>query len=536
MPRLMALLLALGMLPPPPAVQQPTARSAPAARAASQPASRPAQAASGVVYHDANGNGRRDGGEAGIPGARVSNGREVVQTDAEGRYRTSVGDDTILFVIQPAGWVAPLNANRIPQFFYRHKPGGSPPLKFPGVEPTGPLPASVDFGLQRCDNPSTFEVLLFGDTQPRDQREIDYIAHDVIEELAGSKAAFGVTLGDILFDDLSLFESLNRTIALLGVRWHYVLGNHDMNYDAADDEHSDETYERFYGPSCYAFDYGQAHFVVLDDVMWHPAAGDKKAHYTAGVGDAQMEFLRNDLALVPRDTLVVLMMHIPLVEVAQRDEILRLLAPFPHTLSISAHEHYQETHFMPPPPDAPTTQPHVHLVNNTVCGSWWTGAPDELGIPHATMRDGAPNGYTIATFEGNRFRLRFKAARRPAEHQMSIWAPEAVRSADAASTSVLVNVFAGTQRSTVEMRFGESEEWRSLERRPERDPYFAAMKQLEQGMSPPPGRKLPDIIESPHIWGGPLPADPAPGTYFIHVRTTDMFGQTYESCRVIRIE
>ncbi len=536
MPRVLAVLFALGLIASPQAT-----RTAPPAARPGPPSTRPAsraapQPANGIVFHDADGNRRRDPGEKGLAGMRVSNGREVVSTDADGRYRTTVTDDTILFVIQPSGWRAPLNHNRIPQFFYRHKPAGSPPLKFPGVDPTGPLPDSIDFGLQPYEDPATFDVLFFGDTQPRDQREIDYIAHDVIEELAGTRAAFGVTLGDILFDDLSLFESLNRTLALLGVRWHYVLGNHDMNYDAPDDERSDETYERFYGPSYYSFEMGQVHFVVLDDVLWHPAAGTEKAHYTGGLGEAQMEFLRNDLARVPRESLVVMMMHIPLVEVAERDDVLRLLAPFPHTFSISAHTHYQQTHFMPPPGDVPTTRPHFHLVNNTVCGSWWTGAPDELGIPHTTMRDGAPNGYTIATFEGNQFRLRFKAARRPADHQMSIWAPEAVTSADAATTDVLVNVFAGTERSTVEMRFGESGAWRPLERRPGHDPYFSALKALEKGKTPPPGRKLPDLIASPHIWAAPLPANPPPGSHFIHVRTTDLFGQTYEACRVIRIE
>ena len=35
-----------------------------------------------------------------------------------------------------------------------------------------------------------FRALLFGDPQPRDQKEIDYISHDVIEELIGFDASF----------------------------------------------------------------------------------------------------------------------------------------------------------------------------------------------------------------------------------------------------------------------------------------------------------------------------------------------------------
>ena len=43
--------------------------------------------AAGVVYHDMNGNQSFDAGERRVSGIRVSNGREIVRTDGEGRYR-----------------------------------------------------------------------------------------------------------------------------------------------------------------------------------------------------------------------------------------------------------------------------------------------------------------------------------------------------------------------------------------------------------------------------------------------------------------
>ena len=112
-----------------------------------------------------------------------------------------------------------------------------------------------------------FSVLCFGDTQPRDLAEVDYLAHDVVEELVGADAAFGVTLGDLCFDDLSVLESLVRVVGKVGVPWHHVMGNHDMNYDAPTVELEDETYERIFGPSCYAFNRGKVHFIVLNDVI-----------------------------------------------------------------------------------------------------------------------------------------------------------------------------------------------------------------------------------------------------------------------------
>ena len=59
--------------------------------------------AKGMAYHDRNGNQKHDAGEPGVPGVRVSNGREVVQTDAQGAYRLPVDDDTILFLTKPKG-------------------------------------------------------------------------------------------------------------------------------------------------------------------------------------------------------------------------------------------------------------------------------------------------------------------------------------------------------------------------------------------------------------------------------------------------
>ena len=42
------------------------------------------------------------------------------------------------------------------------------------------LPESVDFPLYPQREPETFKAILFGDPQPRDQQEVDYIAHDVL--------------------------------------------------------------------------------------------------------------------------------------------------------------------------------------------------------------------------------------------------------------------------------------------------------------------------------------------------------------------
>jgi len=491
--------------------------------------------ATGVVFDDLNKNGTRDAGEAGVPDVRVSNGQDIVRTDKDGRYRLGVEDDTALFVIKPRNWMTRVDKLNLPRFYHLHKPAGSPKLKYPGVAPTGPLPASVDFPLYQTSEADRFHVLVFGDTQVRTIEEVNYLAHDIVEQVAGCDAAFSFSLGDLVYDRLELYEPLNSVMAQIGVPIYNVLGNHDENYAAANDQHADETYERVYGPSTYSFDYGPVHFIVLDDVMWHGATDEKKGHYTSDLSERQMTFLRNDLGELPKEQLVVLTMHIPIMEIAQREALYRLLAEHPHTVSFSAHWHTQKQFFLGKEDGWPGAKPHPHRVFVTACGCWWRGAPDELGIPHATMGCGAPNGWSMVTFDGNQYSIEFRAARRPANYQMNVHAPEVVAAAQTGQTEVLVNVFAGSERSTVAMRVG-SGEWIKLERVEREDPYFQAIKVAEESEHPPRGGKLPRPAKSPHIWRGMLPANLARGAQLIEVRTTDMFGQTYFAGRIIRVE
>ena len=55
--------------------------------------------AKGYVYNDRNENLRMDEGEQGIEGVYVSNGVDIVKTDKNGKYKISVSEDAIIFVI-----------------------------------------------------------------------------------------------------------------------------------------------------------------------------------------------------------------------------------------------------------------------------------------------------------------------------------------------------------------------------------------------------------------------------------------------------
>jgi hypothetical protein len=495
------------------------------------------QFATGVVFHDRNRNGIRDAGEPGVPNVLVSNQREVVKTDAQGRYRLPVDDDTILFVVKPRGWMTPLSESNVPRFYYIHKPNGSIQVRYGGVAPTGSLPASVDFPLYPQRESDRYTALMFGDTQPRDMTEVFYIGRDVVRELIGTRqAAFGVVLGDVLFDDLSLFPALTQMMGQIGIPIYYVLGNHDLNFDSPDDQHSDETWHRHFGPNYYAFQYGRTHYIVLDDVVWIGAQGEQRGRYVAGLGERQIEFLRNYLRHVNRNDFIVLLMHIPMWEWpdSERRQVFEMLAPFPNTLSFSAHTHVQQHRFFGADAGWKGRTPHHHINAVTVCGSWWTGAPDPIGIPHTTMRDGTPNGYLWLDVNRNRYRVRYQAARRPPDYQMHIYTLDAVERAKTGETPVLVNYFFGSEFCTVEMRVNGGAWMRMQQVKDTPDPAYATLKQQEQEFKLP-GRPLPGINPAVHLWRANLPSDLPRGFHQIEVRVRNLFGDEFTDRRVIQV-
>ncbi len=521
------------------------------------------QIARGVIYL-ADENGKRAANAPGLPGVFVSNGRDIVVSDAQGRYQLPVADGDVIFARKPAGHAFTLDQFNAPKFYYVHRPGGSPPdFKYPGLAPTGPLPASIDFGLRPQAEPNEFRALLWGDPQPRNLQEVDYIARDVAAELVGVEAAFGLSLGDNAFNDLSVLEPLRDVTAQIGVPWHTILGNHDLNFEALDDELSAETFKRVFGPTYYSFDYGQAHFVALDNVIWlGPNPELRNASYTAGFGEQQLAWLKNDLASVPREKLVVLFMHIPLAAPdnapfpdvpgkppifieAERLAFMKLIQDRPRTLSISGHTHVQYNAYLSAEQGWNGAQPHHHFNCGTTSGSWWTGAPDETGIPNTTMRDGTPNGYAFLNVSGADYTLDWQAARSRPDYRMTVYAPAQIEATGKTENALEVNVFNGSPKTLVETKIAGGE-WTKMQRITDFDPGYAALKAVEENVpafdktlskkarGTAPWRAMPAIEATPHLWKMDLPALPV-GVHAVEVRVTDDWKRTFTEKRLVRV-
>ncbi len=483
--------------------------------------------AQGIVYSDLNANKTRELNEPGLPDVRVSNGRVITTTDKDGTYQLPIRDGDIIFVIKPSQWKPPVDAQNRPKFFYTYKPSGSPKLKYAGNKPTGPLPTSIDFPLTPVSEPSQFDAIILGDTQVRNAKEVGYLSRDIVAELIGTKAAFTAILGDIVFDDLSVYKDIIPVMGQIGNPQYYVKGNHDTNYDGY--EHSkyiNETFERHFGPSYYSYDVGKVHFLVIDNPAFSTV--DFRT-YTGSIGIQQMYFIKSDLTFLPKDQLVVMLSHIPFseMEADNRKKLFALLADHPNLLAMSAHWHNQYFSQMGKSVGWDQPQPLLNVVLGTSCGNWWGGAVDETGIPNAMMSDGTPNGYATVHFNGNRFSIRYKAARKPTDYQMQIAAPDVVSAADAGSTDVLVNFFVGSEGAKIEMQIAGFP--------------VLPMSRTEKGWTPKgevaaTAYALWNGSKNPHLWQCSLPSGMKRGSTTMHFTATDYFGQQHKASQVIVVK
>ena len=499
------------------------------------------QTVQGKVCEQAYFDGVCDPDQPGIEGVMVSNQREVVLTDENGTYELPIDEEMVVFVSKPADYDYLLDRENIPQFYYIHQPEGSPGiLEFSGLEPTGPLPESVDFALVPAEKQTDFTTVVFGDPQPRNHTELSYYRDDVVYELAETDADMTLVLGDIMFDDLSLFSRYNQIMSTIGMPVFNIVGNHDINFDADQvdpdpNRFARETYKSYYGPTYFSFEHGDVHFIAMDNMDYQGRSEETgRAIYEGYLTQTHLEWIENTLAHVPEDKLIVLISHIPLygmehdrgnINTLNREELFVLLEDYDDVLYLGGHRHLTYQHFLGEEFGRYNPNPIHHIAATAACGSWWSGPVQKNGVPVTTQQDGVPNGYHLLTFSGNTYTERYKAAGLPADYQMRIESPGgSIASENLDETDLMVNVFNGSERSEVRYQVNGGD-WVEMEREEiAYSPFFTELYADYQRNATPTN----------HIWSAPMPDLPE-GVHRITAWTRDMYGQEFTLTKVVEV-
>jgi hypothetical protein len=201
-------------------------------------------------------------------------------------------------------------------------------------------------------------------------RQLGNLRDGFVQGLVGTEADFVIVAGEVVNDDLNLFPCHNRIMSALGIPVWNALGNYDINIKSPNDEYSTQTYIRIFGPPYTSFDYGDVHFVALDNVSFkgnldpfgdgvgdlnrlEPGLPDGRSTYRAEITQEQLTWLRNDLRFVPEHKLVVLYAHIPFktlavsgantigagnINTVNLDELLEVLDGRKHVYGFSSHD------------------------------------------------------------------------------------------------------------------------------------------------------------------------------------------------------
>ncbi len=214
-------------------------------------------------------------------------------------------------------------------------------------------------------------------------------AIDTINKLAPD---FVLTGGDNIMDALgqswersdSLYNLFEKTIGNLKMPVHSTMGNHEVfglykqsGISPDDPYYGKKLYEEQIAKRYYSFDYKNWHFIVLDGIG---ITGDR--HYYGFVDSIQVEWLKQDLEKVGKNTPVAVSVHIPLLSIGEQimtgptaafsqssiitnaNEVRKLLEQYNVKLVLQGHLHFLE--------DINYNGIH-YITGGAVCSNWWQG-------------------------------------------------------------------------------------------------------------------------------------------------------------------
>lgn len=330
--------------------------------------------ASGTVFVDLNRNGARDAGEPPEAGVLVSNGLDVVRSDAEGRYSLARGPRGFVFITRPAGfdcerWYLRRGGNfaltRRPaeeEFFFVHMSdlhvydragelieewGLGDPWWAPSTlvgwfslrrmnrmlvprftpDPAEDLREALSPYRDVSDLGDTAVYLAYREEFLREGSEIGDVRGKIegaLEEIALLRPSFVLATGDLVLDaNRAPDEALERRVELyrsatasMGIPVYSTIGNHELRGIGSEGsfeqapEYGLGLFEAHFGPSYYSFDRGAFHFIALDTHSPAPGGGGPKKWAWNRMREEVEQWLRRDLT-AHGDRVKVVLNHEP---------------------------------------------------------------------------------------------------------------------------------------------------------------------------------------------------------------------------------
>ncbi|MEZ6049316.1 MAG: PQQ-binding-like beta-propeller repeat protein, partial [Planctomycetaceae bacterium] len=245
----------------------------------------------GKVFHDANGNGQQDEGEPGLADVPVSDGEQIITTDASGDYKFRIRFDDnphhrFVMMTRPNGY-QPTN-----EFFVRI-PYDEPELNY-----------TQDFGLatDQASEKNEFWFMATSDSQFTATSEMIAIAKDY-EQVTSAPGgpAFLVTAGDLTSTgtqyEWDMYDFIRKSSH---IPVYEGFGGHDGN---CTDPRCTVSFEQRIWPPFYSWNYGGVHFIQFVS----------ETPYLRSTAQARQEdWMKADLGSLPPGTPVIAVSHYPL--------------------------------------------------------------------------------------------------------------------------------------------------------------------------------------------------------------------------------
>lgn len=323
-----------------------------------------------------------------VSGVTVTDGYNCVQTDAKGRYKLATHRDAY-YVYYSIPSAYKVNMKDGHPDFYTKLNKGVKKYNFT-LEPNGV-------------EEKNFRLVMVADPQAQCAFHVKRFERETVPDMKAyvdsqSLPCYGVTLGDIVYNDgkhnaSEFMPRMRQAMAYENshIPFFHTMGNHDYTYPPVVADENSSTfniaYQRLFesvmGPVNYSWNRGDVHIVSLRNMQYRSATSGSK--YDNGLTAEQYEWLKQDLAAVSRDKLVILCVHIGLYNRMNPylEEVRCLLDEFKE-----AHIMVGHTHFMNHAVNKKGIFEHVHAAASGAF--WWS----------CVNGDGVPNGYTIYDVEG----------------------------------------------------------------------------------------------------------------------------------------